>query len=329
MTDDKIHNLEELENCIGKMSPSMTMKVIDHLDEGALKWVAACSLYFMGFSSKSAPIPTIAGGKPGFIKATHDTIEIPLTSLDHVSSIDKDAGFGSLSILPQTGEMMRINGKVADITDEAIKIVVSECYIHCAKALIRSDFWASDHSLKTDIPEQMDIGSTSFLALYTMDEKGNVDVSPKGDPSGLLLRSDGQTLWIPERPGNRRADSFKNILTQPHIAAHLIHPGSKSVYVVQGKAEITTHSIRHEFAIDNRIPALVTRIIDTDIQTIDSLAIDRSLIWERKAPGIKPAKILSQHFKMNKEIGRASKLLLSLPGFMRRELDAAYKKGLY
>src|SRR5215216_3510791 len=55
----------------------------------------------------------------------------------------------------------------------------------------------------------------AFVA--TSDEHGNLDVSPKGDPSGFVKVIDDSTIALPERPGNRRADGFHNILRNPRV----------------------------------------------------------------------------------------------------------------
>ena len=54
--------------------------------------------------------------------------------------------------------------------------------------------------------------ASPFCLMATSDAQGNCDVSPKGDPAGFVHVIDAQTIVIPERPGNRRADGFHNIL---------------------------------------------------------------------------------------------------------------------
>ncbi|MBT4380429.1 MAG: hypothetical protein HOD26_16630 [Gammaproteobacteria bacterium] len=56
------------------------------------------------------------------------------------------------------------------------------------------------------------IGRSSFMLLATADANGNTGISPKGDPMGFVKIIDKQTLAIPYRPGNHRADSLENIL---------------------------------------------------------------------------------------------------------------------
>ena len=60
------------------------------------------------------------------------------------------------------------------------------------------------------------LAASPFCLVATAGADGTCDVSPKGDPPGFTLVLDDQTIAIPERPGNRRADGFRNILRNPH-----------------------------------------------------------------------------------------------------------------
>ena len=65
-----------------------------------------------------------------------------------------------------------------------------------------------------------------------------MDVSPKGDPPGFVQVLDEQTLAIPDRPGNRRADTFLNILENPNVAIVFIIPQRGETLRVNGEAQI-------------------------------------------------------------------------------------------
>src|SRR5690349_3322139 len=61
------------------------------------------------------------------------------------------------------------------------------------------------------------IAASPFLVVSSADSQGRMDCSPKGDPAGFVQVLDDWTLAIPERPGNRRADTFRNILQNPRV----------------------------------------------------------------------------------------------------------------
>jgi len=67
---------------------------------------------------------------------------------------------------------------------------------------------------------------------------GTCDVSPKGDPPGFTLVLDDATIAIPERPGNRRADGFRNILTNPHVGLLYVVPGRGDTLRINGTARL-------------------------------------------------------------------------------------------
>ena len=78
-----------------------------------------------------------------------------------------------------------------------------------------------------------------FCILATSDAGGNCDASPKGDPAGHLVHVlDDTTVAIPERPGNRRADGYGNILSNPHIGIISIIPGRNETLRINGRARL-------------------------------------------------------------------------------------------
>lgn len=117
-----------------------------------------------------------------------------------------------------------------------MSVVVEECYLHCAKALIRSAFWSTQPiTIEAEYEYEYEakakvvtlLAGCHFMALATVDAEGRTDVSPKGDPAGKLLQWRDGAARYSDRPGNRRVDSFRNILMQPHVAALAMVPGDE------------------------------------------------------------------------------------------------------
>lgn len=79
------------------------------------------------------------------------------------------------------------------------------------------------------------VAASRFMALATVGAEGRADVSPKGDPAGCMAQLDGDRLWFADRPGNRRVDSFRNIVDQPQAALALLVPGATAVVIVRGR----------------------------------------------------------------------------------------------
>lgn len=83
------------------------------------------------------------------------------------------------------------------------------------------------------------IAHSPFLLMATAGTDGTCDVSPKGDAPGFVLALDERRLVIPERPGNKRFDGMKNLLTNPHIGLIFLVPGREETLRVNGRAWIT------------------------------------------------------------------------------------------
>ena len=128
-------------------------------------------------------------------------LQLPLATVDAPQQVREGAGFGSLFFSPGLGETLRINGRVQWLRDGVIGIAVSECYLHCAKALMRSAFWEGGAERPDDTSP---LALSPFLVTATMHRDGSVDVSPKGDPAGAMLQLHDDRIWFADRPGNRR-----------------------------------------------------------------------------------------------------------------------------
>jgi predicted pyridoxine 5'-phosphate oxidase superfamily flavin-nucleotide-binding protein len=332
-----IDTVAELEAVVGKTPPPMNLKVIDHLDDGALRWIAASPLMCAGFGDGTAISVTLGGGDPRFARGDAKELRLPAALLDDPTLARPGLGFGSLFLLPGLSETMRVNGRVMDVCDGEIRIAVEECYGHCGKALIRSEFWSA---LPGGAPENTAafVSTSRFMALATIDAQGRADLSPKGDPAGTMARLEDGKAWFADRPGNRRTDSFRNILTQPHIAATLLIPGSTRVARFSGSARITTdEAMRAQFVVQNKTPALVIAIDDLAVELCESPALRRANLWPIKPPahGIDAPKLFVEHIKLNRDKGLGAKLAsaaLSVPGvsgLLKKSLEKEYKDNLY
>lgn len=82
------------------------------------------------------------------------------------------------------------------------------------------------------------IARSPFVLIASSDAQGQMDVSPKGDPPGFVQVLDDRTLVIPDRPGNRRADTFLNVLQNPAVGLLFLVPGKADTLRVNGRAQI-------------------------------------------------------------------------------------------
>lgn len=120
-----------------------------------------------------------------------------------------------------------------------------------------------------------------FVCLATADEAGNCDVSPRGDPPGFVRILDDATLLVPERPGNRIADSLRNIIRTGKIAMLFVIPGIGDSFRVNGRATLTTdHVLLAPCAIEGKAPKLGVLVDIEEAYTQCSKAFLRSRLWE-------------------------------------------------
>lgn len=324
----------ELEAQVGAKPAAIDLKVIDHLDEHALRWLRASPLAFAGFSDAQRIDVTIAGDDPGFAAALDEKqLRLPRAVLDDPEQAQQGRGVGLLFLIPGIGETLRINGSVADEDGAAIVVAVQECYLHCAKALLRSDFWRPAQSAIDGIAGFLQ--SSRFMALATADAALRTDLSPKGDPAGLLAQPFEGGIRFADRPGNRRTDSFRNMLTRPHASALLVAPGHTRVACVQGTVGLSADpQLRQPFAVRDKTPRLVTSMASSSIVLRESNALARARPWAAAAPpaDIDPAAIFAAHVKLHKARGlgaMVAKGLVAIPSLMRKSLDVDYKRNLY
>jgi PPOX class probable FMN-dependent enzyme len=99
------------------------------------------------------------------------------------------------------------------------------------------------------------IAKCPFVLISSCDSEGRMDISPKGDPAGFVQVLDEHTLVIPDRPGNRRADTFKNILQNDRVGLFFLIPGKQETLRVSGRALIVRDLVlRERMAVGDKIP---------------------------------------------------------------------------
>lgn len=82
------------------------------------------------------------------------------------------------------------------------------------------------------------LAASPFVLVATSAADGTCDVSPKGDPAGFVHVLDDRTVAVPERPGNRRADGWHNVLSNPHVGLISLVPGRTDTLRINGRARL-------------------------------------------------------------------------------------------
>ncbi|MBZ0293252.1 MAG: pyridoxamine 5'-phosphate oxidase family protein [Anaerolineae bacterium] len=128
---------------------------------------------------------------------------------------------------------------------------------------------------------RMFIARSPFMLLASTDVHGRLDVSPKGDPPGFVQVLDDKTLVIPDRPGNRRADSLTNMLHNPQVGLLFMIPGKRETLRVSGNARIARDEwLRERMAVRGKVPELAIVVtVETAFMHCAKCLI-RSQLWE-------------------------------------------------
>lgn len=125
------------------------------------------------------------------------------------------------------------------------------------------------------------LAASPFCLVATSDASGACDVSPKGDPAGFGHVVDDTTLAIPERPGNRRADGFANILQNPHVGLIFFVPGRGDTLRVNGRATLLTDApYADQMVVKGHRPAVILEVAVEQIFFHCSKAFLRSNLWK-------------------------------------------------
>ena len=126
------------------------------------------------------------------------------------------------------------------------------------------------------------IESSPYVCIASHGSDGRADTSPRGDEPGFVKALDERTLVMPERPGNRLADTLTNILEQPEIGMLFLVPGCPETLRVNGTAEIHDGppSLLHMMAARGRIPKLAIVVRVAAVYMHCGRAASRSRLWD-------------------------------------------------
>lgn len=110
---------------------------------------------------------------------------------------------------------------------------------------------------------------------------GGLDCSPRGDPAGFVRVTGPRTLLIPDRRGNNRLDTLRNLVVDPRIGLLFLVPGVGVTLRVNGTAQLSTDAdLCAGFAIDDKPPACVIEVTTTAVYTQCPKALIRAHLWD-------------------------------------------------
>jgi uncharacterized protein len=159
--------------------------------------------------------------------------------------------------------------------------------------------------------DYLDVHCRRFLELSplvlvaTADRAGNCDVSPKGGPAGFVRVLDDRRFLIPDATGNRRLDSFQNMLANPRVGTLFLIPGMRETLRINGRVELTIDPDLLDGLETGGRPAKLALIVTVDTAYLHcAKALIRSKLWQTDTwsdPDALPsaAEILNDHIGMD------------------------------
>ena len=124
------------------------------------------------------------------------------------------------------------------------------------------------------------IERSPFVCVATARPDGGLDVSPRGDPAGFVRILDERTLLLPDRPGNKIADTLTNLLEDQRIALLFLVPGVGDTFRVNGRASITDdEELLAASSVDGKAPKLGIVVEIDEAYTQCAKALIRSDLW--------------------------------------------------
>lgn len=167
------------------------------------------------------------------------------------------------------------------------------------------------------------LSCSPFCLIATAGADGSCDVSPKGDPPGFALVLDDTTIAIPDRPGNRRADGWFNVLENPHVGLLFLVPGRGDSLRINGRARLVREApFFDRMTVKSHRPRLALVVEVDEVFYHCSKAFLRSELWQ---PATWDPTAVPSRAVIARELERPEESLADL----ERYYGASYAQGLY
>jgi hypothetical protein len=125
------------------------------------------------------------------------------------------------------------------------------------------------------------IHRSPFVLISSSDKNGRMDISPKGDAPGFVKILDERTLAVPDRPGNQRFDTFRNLFESPRVGLIFLIPGKRETLRIGGSAQVVRdQELLESMAVNGKSPSLALVVHVDEAFFHCSKCIIRSRLWQ-------------------------------------------------
>lgn len=351
----RITTEKQLRATIGSVPSAIKVKKLDRLEQHSARYLQMCDLIAISCDLFDETIKVFAT-KSATLAINDDTnFAISISGSADGIQMGKTAKCGLYLLVAGFEESLRINGELSTEQNSdgnvTLQIKIEELYFHCGKSIKRSDFWdpqitttqVADNSAGNSLASpgiEAFVQRAQFLLIATQNQNGDRDLSPRGDPAGFARILADDKVLIPERPGNKIADSLTNILTDDRVVVMLIEPGCNATLVIEGTAQlVNSKELLADSAVQQKVPKLGIEISVTSCCFAENPELVKMDLWNKskfgdrsqfpslgrivsdqlQATGKMPGKNSGIGRMLGKAAGNASEMLI----------QADYKKNLY
>ena len=172
---------------------------------------------------------------------------------------------------------------MSDLTIKPEYLIDDEAKLRALCGETTESIWAKSTSFITE-PMWQFIALSPFCCLSSQNDERKTDLSPRGDPPGFVTVANESTLLMPDRPGNRRYDTMRNIMRSPEVSLLFMIPGVSITLRVNGRAQISRDpELIKPFAIDAKLPLVALIVHVEEAYGHCAKAILRSKLWDPTA----------------------------------------------
>jgi hypothetical protein len=170
------------------------------------------------------------------------------------------------------------------------------------------------------------LAATPFCMMATSGADGSCDASPKGDPAGQLVHViDEHTVALAERPGNKRADGYRNIIANPHVGLNFFIPGRGDTLRINGRARLVSEAPFFDaMAVKGKRPILAIVVDIDEVFFHCAKAFMRSDLWKPETWA--PEALVPRRAVVAEQVEPSGRTVAELDEYYRPE---QYGLGLY
>lgn len=315
---ESITSLEALRKILGKPAKILEKRVQSSLDRFSVEFIEHASAAVLATHNAVMPMQFIDCQKETSFICDNKRLNLSLHF--HDKDIQPMTVNASLYFMASgIGHSLRVNGRLQVSSNKETKFLIEGIYFHCARAAARAKFWEcpleasiADETQRTGLTALEFLSRSPYVLMKTQGPLSSTEISPRGDAPGFIHQIDENTLFIPERPGNKVAVSLSNIIDQPQIELLCLIPGTRKTLNISGYATITkSPSLLAACTVNGKQPKLgILVTIETQQMLEDSILANLN-IWQTqkyvnpKAISSFP-KALSAHMNGTGLLGKAT-----------------------